>query len=181
MTLNPQFAPGCYGSAIAFKKTDLVCTNCPFASQCEPVHLQSKIALQEQFGIVLNKPAPIIKTVPVVVPTVDPIVAISLPEPVQAIIQALNQTGKSVLGALQSGATPFSGREPYLQILGLLLIKLKQPMSRNLIAAAFAQRLGCSDTTAKQQAGYTVLAMLHIGAIHVVDGLITLKDPKRNP
>lgn len=49
--LNVAFAPGCFGSAVNFNLEDQVCQKCVFADQCEPVHIQSVVALSAHFAL----------------------------------------------------------------------------------------------------------------------------------
>ena len=51
MTTVPDFAPGCFGSALAFKADDAVCEGCIFKAQCQPVHLEALASLRARLGI----------------------------------------------------------------------------------------------------------------------------------
>jgi hypothetical protein len=50
IVLNVAFAPGCFGSALAFDLDDPTCQTCVFASQCQPVHVQSVATLEATFA-----------------------------------------------------------------------------------------------------------------------------------
>lgn len=181
MTTIPEFSPGCFGSAVAFKKEDTVCRGCPFALQCEPAHLAAQSALRERYGI---------KTTQQVLAdqkqardadkaarqaAKDPATLV-LPKKTQDLIDRLDRGNYDVKGKFARGENPFGQSMRFMQIVGHLLLNLKGVrLNRPLLAAAFVKKLDWQQGTADAHARMAIQALEHIGAITNNDGVISLR------
>lgn len=181
MTTIPQFSPGCFGSAIAFKKDDVVCRGCKFAALCEPAHLEAQAALRERYGI---------KTSAEVFAERDRKRAeekaireasrdqsvLSLPKKTQELIDRLDRGNYDVKGKFSRGENPFGASMRFMEIVGHLLLNLKGVrLDRPLIATAFVRKLGWQQGTADAHARMAIQALEHVGAIINNDGVISLR------
>lgn len=168
----PEFSPGCFGSAVTFKRTDMICTACVFCSACEPVHLASKLALQQKLGVVLHqtpakekiKPEPINPT------------RIVLPEKVQRLIETIDKGGFNIIQSLKEGRNPFDLKFPYLAVFCHMLMRANAPFSRDLLQAAYTTRLRVSPAVARENAAIAIVVLMHVGAVRSVDGNLSLRN-----
>lgn len=172
MTQIPEFSPGCFGSALGFRATDMLCRRCEFAAQCEPVHVLMKEQLREKFGIVAKKvKAPVEKkAVPV-----DP-VAIVLPKKLQDLLDRLNNFGFDIINKLSRKVNPFDQSMPGLWVACALLTKMDMPISRDLLTTALMRKMKWQEPQARESASIAVYALLHVGAVRSLDGKISLKE-----
>src|SRR5690606_2664164 len=51
MTSIPNFAPGCFGSALAFQPDHAVCRGCKFVEQCRPMHEENLARLRAELNV----------------------------------------------------------------------------------------------------------------------------------
>jgi hypothetical protein len=58
-TSTPDFAPGCFGSALTFVKEAPECVSCPFALRCEPLSLERLASLRATLGVRVKVPKPV--------------------------------------------------------------------------------------------------------------------------
>jgi len=164
MTEIPSFAPGCFGSALAFQTDSTICRNCPFAAQCQPLHEENLLALRDRFGIKPTRRGPKLK--PAIVPMTDADPALMvLPVKVRRLIEKLDVSNLRITENLSKGINPFEGKVPFLQIACHLLLRLGRPLPRPLLAQAFVQKLGWQQNTADAHARMAFQALAHIGAI----------------
>jgi hypothetical protein len=170
MTQIPEFAPGCFGSALGFRGADMVCRACQFASACEPVHLMVQEQLREKFGIkpklepVAARPTPL-----------DP-AAIKLPKKVRDLLDRLDQGDFDIVGSLRRGANPFGATMPFMAVACHLLLRRAEPFGRDYLAAALSHKFGWQPETAQEHARIAIYALLHVGAVNSNDGLISRKE-----
>ena len=168
----PSFAPGCFGSVIAFSETDVVCVNCTFAESCQKAHMRVKNELQMRFGITVPKRRRKI--------TVDPETGdttLMLPSKTQKLLNSLDVSADDVCGSLQRNINPFREKGPkYLSLLCHLLVRMHQPIKSDDLVMAFVTKFGWKKDTAKVHARTAVQALEHVGAIRRIDGLICLKE-----
>lgn len=177
MTDIPQFSPGCFGSAIAFKKNDVACGSCPFAALCEPAHLEAQKALRERHNVMTTveaneakKRAKVEKeTVPV-----DP-TALSLPKKTQELLARLDRGNYDVVGHLQRGENPFGAAIPFMKLACHLLLRLNRPFSARGLSTAFETKFGWKHGTADAHARMAIQALTHIGAVDNADGMISIR------
>lgn len=163
----PDFAPGCFGSALNHDPTDPICSNCPFVRECGAAHLVTMESLRRRFGIVVPEKireaerAKIENAVKTPVRTVGGYAA--------ATIEAIKKAGVDVAFMLRRGENPFGVtiKSEALRVASYVLIKSKQPVQRAVIAACIERRLGCKPETAKTYARIAEQVLLHFGAVEV--------------
>jgi hypothetical protein len=168
----PAYSPGCFGSALTFKATDLVCQRCPYATQCKPAHEQALAQLRHKFGIaVAETPAP----VPAAPVALDP-AALSLPKKVQDLLMKLDRGNYDVVGKLQRGENPFGAAIPFMAVACHVLLRLGRPMDRDFLATAFMKKFGWQKQTADEHARIAIYGLMYVGAVVSNDGLISIKE-----
>ncbi len=171
----PAFAPGCFGSALAFEETAPVCAVCKFAEGCRPLHERNLDILRERVGVKgkgdKNAKNPLAEK-----PSAAP-AEMTLPVKVQALVEKLDRSNLRVTEHFARGLNPFAGQPgmSFLKIAGHLLLKMKQPLDRAALAYAFQAKLGWTERTADSHARMAIQALSHIGAVNNIDGLITLR------
>lgn len=182
MTTIPQFAPGCYGSALAFKEDDSVCMGCVFKAQCQPVHIEARAALRTRLGIVTPEEAKIAKAAAPAAPKAafkdQSAAALALPKKVQELVDKLDRGGYNVVESLKNGQNPFGAALPYMKIAAHLLIALAprgKSIDRQLLTTAFVSKLGWQENTSEAHARMAIQALTHIGAVDNIDGAIILR------
>lgn len=173
MTNIPNFAPGCFGSALAFQTDNSVCRACPFADRCQPLHEQNLAALREKFGITAVRRGPKLK--PAVSPTGDGSEMV-LPVKVRRLIEKLDTANLRVAENIAKRINPFEGKSPFMQIACHLLMNLKRPLDRQLLAMAFVQKLSWKQNTADAHARMALQALAHIGVITDTEAGAILKE-----
>lgn len=179
MNTVPPFAPGCFGSALAYKDGDSVCMGCVFQAQCQPVHVEARIALRQRLGIktpeeIKAEKQPVAK---VVFKDQSP-EALALPKKVQELVDKLDRGGYNVVESLKSGQNPFGAAMPFMKIAAHLLLALaprQKTIDRDLLTTAFVSKLGWQENTAEAHARMAIQALTHIGAVENMDGAIILR------
>lgn len=183
MVTIPQFAPGCFGSAFGFKDNDTVCNGCVFREQCAPAHRLATAALRKSFGIQSLEERNEEKAAEIAERrraqdearlAADPGL-LSLPIKVQDLIARLDRGNYDVIGKLAAGLNPFADTIPFLRIACHLLLHFDRPINKDLLVAAFSQKLDWKPNTAEAHARMTIMALTHIGAVDNQDGQITLR------
>lgn len=160
----PSHSPGCYGSALAFKKDNIVCQKCPFALTCEPLHIKNLEALREKLGIKLKK-----QEKKKAERGIN-----ALPKKTQDLVNKIEALNIKVVSSLQEGNNPFPASMPFMRIVGHLLQKLGI-VDRKLISACFATKLNWTPETAEAHSRIAIQALVHIGAIDEADGQIQVR------
>lgn len=175
MTFIPAFAPGCFGSALAFEETAPVCAVCKFADGCRPLHERNLAVLRERVGV-RGKGSKKAKNPLASQPAAHP-AEMTLPKKVQALVEKLDSSNLRVTENFAKGVNPFATQPGmgFLKIAGHLLLKLRQPLDRATLAYAFQAKLGWTAGTADSHARMAIQALTHIGAVSNIDGLITLR------
>jgi len=173
MTDIPNFAPGCFGSALAFQPDNTICQACPFNSQCQPLHEQNLAALRQRFGIQPTRRGPKLK--PAASPTDDP-ASMVLPVKVRRLIEKLDISDLRITEKIKQGINPFEGRSPFMQVACHLLMRLGRPLPRPLLAQALVQKLGWQKNTADAHARMAFQALAHIGVIVDTEAGAVLKE-----
>ncbi|SCW95770.1 hypothetical protein [Ancylobacter rudongensis] len=169
----PEFAPGCFGSALAYRETDSICTACVFAGRCKPLHLQAQAALRARFGIELTETQKR-RIQRAANPPAHP-AEMTVPKKVQALIDRFDNTNSRVAEQLGQGVNPFATTLPFMRIVCHLLLNYAKPIDRGLLATAFASRLNWQQDTAEAHARMAIQALTHIGAVDNIDGAIALR------
>jgi len=169
----PAYSPGCFGSALTFKATDLVCQRCPFAAQCQPAHEVSLQLLRQKFGIAALPVKEVVST-PVREVPVDPTL-LAMPKKVQALVAKLDKGNYDVVGKLQRGENPFGAALPYMAVACHALLRLGRPMDKDFLSTAFMKQFGWQKQNADEHVRIAFSALLHVGAVVSNDGLISIK------
>lgn len=181
MSEIPIFSPGCFGSAIAFKKDDVVCSNCPFVAQCEPVHRVSLQTLRDRFGVkttreIVSERAQKREAVQAAkkAAPVDPTL-LTVPKKVRELLERLDRGSYDVVGKLKRGENPFGAAIPYMMVACHLLINFQTPVDQKFLSTAFVRKLGWQKNTADAHARMAIQALTHVGAVENNDGLIRIR------
>lgn len=166
MTQIPPFAPGCFGSALAYAENSF-CRACVFREQCEPMHKQNLTALRARFGIDTNprKRANVL----------DGADGLALPKKTQELVNRLDYGNLRITEKLAAGENPFETGLAFMKIACHLLLRLGRPFDRGTLSAAFAHKLNWKDGTADSHARMAIQALVHIGAVDLNDGYISLR------
>lgn len=178
MTTIPQFAPGCFGSALAFKEDDSVCQGCVFKAQCEPVHVEARVALRARLGIPSLQEVKAAAAAPKAAFKDQSPEALALPKKVQELVDKLDRGGYNVVESLKRGENPFGASMPFMKIAAHLLLALaprNKSIDRDLLTTAFVSKLGWQENTAEAHARMAIQALTHIGAVTNDNGAILLR------
>lgn len=177
MTEIPPFSPGCFGSAIAFKKDDVACGSCKFAEACEPRHLEAQQALRERHGVKtrdkISEEKKAAKETKKAAP-VDP-AALVLPKKVQELLTRLDRGNYDIVGSLRRGENPFGSAMPFMKLACHLLLRLPMPLSQKGLSTAFATKFGWKENTSDAHARMAIQALVHVGAVDMRDGTISIR------
>lgn len=167
MSNIPEFAPGCFGSALAFKPNEGICTACVFRQQCEPAHQIAFEALRAELGI----DTPATRGRPAVVEQSrrdlferDPS-AMTLPKKVQDLIARIDRGNYEVRANLSRNVNPFTGKIPFLSIITELLLRYGKPVTVPVLTIAFVMKLEWQEDTAKAHARIGLAALKHLGIV----------------
>ena len=162
----PPNAPGCFASALAFKKDNPICQRCPFGVDCEPQHIANLAELRSKLGIKL-KPQP--------TPAKRPERGIDgLPKKTQELVTRLEAMNLNIVSSLKSGANPFPSSISFMRIAAHILIKLGF-VEPKMLTMSFATKLNWSPETAAAHARMAIQALVHIGAVDLSDGRAELR------
>lgn len=157
MSDKPKYAPGCFGSALSFGD-DAICRACPYAKECEPIHLRAKAQLRELFGVTVKVPTR---------KTGD------LPVKVKRIFDELGKTSEEVREALLGGKNPYKMTEGFVGIVCQVLLSRPSP-TRALCAQALSQFRGLNEETAKTYTRYALQILSYCDAISIEGDTIKL-------
>lgn len=167
----PEFAPGCFGSTLSYKKDDATCVACPFSDKCAPVYETNLIRLRELLGIkepykrgAETQPKP-----------VDPRRA-KLPQKTQKLLEKIDKGNFDIINNLKLRKNPFDSTLPQMAIACHLLLRLGRPLKRETLINAFMESRGWGRRTAEEQARSVFISLIYFGAADCVDGTISLKD-----
>lgn len=167
--LPVEMAPGCFGSALAFKATDNVCTHCPFRAQCEPLHQINRARLQARFGIVAPPPK---RMKAAAAAPVDPAPVLKASQRYEALLARLNAGGFNVVATLQAGQNPFArpdaGDLRELLVACALLLK-GRVVTPDLLQTACREKLHMDADEALIRSRIALKALVSIGAVDMTD------------
>lgn len=180
-TQIPFLAPGCYGSALLFQKTNMVCAACPFAAQCEPVHQMALQAMRDELGI--GTPVPK-KARSSEVRVGDEVVTdettMALPKKVRELLARLDRETLDIAGKMKNGVNPFSGirRYRFMMVACHLILRLEIPVTHKVISVGLMKTMGWASGTADAHARMATQALEHVGAIEKSDGIFSVRRNK---
>lgn len=161
----PNNAPGCFGSALAFKSDNAICRRCPFAPSCEPLHAENLILLRAKLGIKVRNSTHVKNKER----GVD-----SLPKKTQELVNKIEALNVKIVSALESGVNPFPPSLNFMRIVAHLLIKLGF-VDRNLLSMSFATKLNWAPVTAEAHARMAIQALIHIGVVDETEGKVQVR------
>lgn len=162
-------APGCFGSALAFKEEDPQCQSCMFASDCKPRSQARLAALRAQYGIAEPKPKvarPAIK--------IASGETLTVPVKVAELIGRIERAGVSVTEAFAQGRNPFVSTPLFLRLFSHLLLRLPS-VTRPMLTTAFQTKLEWTPQTAASHTSLAVQTFLALGAIDDLNGQLTIR------
>lgn len=170
MSNIPDFAPGCFGSALAYDDAAPICQVCKFAGECQPMHLTNLAALQTALSI--PKRATAKREV-----EAQPVAAeMTLPVKVRALVDKLDKSNLRVTERLARGENPFLDTSSnFLKVVGHLLVRSSRPLFRRDFAMAFQMKLHWAPGTADSHARMAMQALTHIGAVDEIDGAVIVR------
>ncbi|MFA9261821.1 MAG: hypothetical protein ACEQSB_00475 [Undibacterium sp.] len=167
----PSFAPGCFGSALAYGEKIPVCRGCIFAASCQPLHEKNLAKLREHFGITIKQQTKIADKRKIA--SEGGILSMSLK--VQGLLARIDESKIKVTESLKAGVNPFVGSFPFLQIACHLLLRLEEPISQNTLTTALMTKMKWQQDTAKAHTRMAFQALMFIGAVDHSNGSITLR------
>lgn len=171
MTDVPKFAPGCFGSALAFNQDNAICKACIFADKCQPLHEENLGRLRAHFGIV---PKAEKKPKKEMVSSIG----LAVSEKTRQLIDKLDRGSFNVIENLRKGVNPFDRSMPSMMLATHLLIglnRMNKSLTRPMLAAKYVSALGLKENTADAYARMNIEALIHIGAVENVDGAIRIR------
>lgn len=188
MSEIPQFSPGCFGSAITFKKDDMICKACVFAAQCEPMHNAAVAALRERYGIQTSakvysdrdeaqrlereRKAAELDAGLIDAMASNPKLA-ELPSKVREIVYRIEREATDVLSILR-GANPFANSAPYLRLAAHLLLRIPA-IDKGAITSAYMQKFGWKESTASAHSRMAIQTLNYFGVLSQNDGRLSLR------
>lgn len=164
----PEYAPGCFGSALTFEKTDMICKACPFSDRCEPASAESKSLLRSRFGIVFKS-----KTIRPVPQEVGNIATVEC-EKTRKLIERIDRADLNIVGKLLAGANPFDQQMKFMAIACHIFLR-RETVTQNMITVGCVHTLKIQHGAADCYARIALKALVHIGAITNNDGRYSLK------
>ena len=173
--VKPEFAPGCFGSALTYKATDMICRACPFAGDCAPAHEVAKAEMRARFGItVKSKPSADPKPEPSASGDVIESPEMVIDRKTQELLDRIDRSGMSIAGSLRDGINPFEKTMRFMKVACHLLLRLPN-VSQDMITAGCMHAIGCQRNTAETYARLAVRVLTHVGAVEVNDGLLSIR------
>lgn len=171
MTQIPSFAPGCFGSALAYQDKSPVCGSCELASQCKVLH---EVNFKRLYGEIVETRR---KFEMPAATTENPAPgALTLPKKVAEEAARLDEMGLNIRENLKAGTNPFGPKfKKYLYVASHLLMNLKAPLRQDLLCNAYIGRLGYDTLTAKALARQALQIFQHIGVVSEIDGGFVLR------
>ena len=172
MTTIPKFAPGCYGSALAFDIEQSVCRRCAFATSCQTLHQENLAALRARFGIVA-KPKP--AAPPPEADKINP-ATMMLPKKVREHIERIERAGIKITDKLRAGENPFpTSGFAFLRVACHLLLNLPKPVDQKLLTFALEAKLNWRHDLANAHARMALQVLTHVGAVDELEGKFVLR------
>ena len=156
------FAPGCFGSALAFSQDDEVCKACPFHGDCETRSVTALASLQSMFGVA-SKPRRRKSE--------------AMSQKAEEIFNALGQSADEIRKAVMSGRNPFSLRRGFLgDVVSVLLShpNVTRAFLTQVLEARRAVRTSVADVYARQ----AIQILRHCDVITVAGDTIQLRQER---
>lgn len=155
----PEFAPGCFGSALAYSTTDMICRACPFESRCEPVHQHAKAILKARFGVTAQREPKVKAAKPVEGP-----VLVNTCQRTEALLKWIEGMKIGVVDKLRAGVNPFGAKTKHLAVICHLLLN-KPVTTEPMMITALETVLKCQRKNAEDYMRICLRVLDHLGAI----------------
>lgn len=123
--MTPNFVPGCFGSALAYRSKDLVCRQCPLTERCGLLSEQNKAALRAKYGIKAKPASPV-------------------DQQVAKVVNALRKLNLNIRSRLVKYENPFEPTQPALYFMTEIMLELhkrKKPATEKWLATAVSQKM----------------------------------------
>lgn len=177
-TSIPFLAPGCFGSALMFNGSDMVCRACTLSQQCEPKHLLALAMMRERHGIIapLSRSKPQMR-VEAIEKTEDPGV-MTLPKKVRELLERIDRGSFNIVEKMKQGLNPFAGRPEmkFMLVACHMILNPKAMVTQGLLEAGMIKALGHSEGTASAHARMAIQALVHVGAVAIENGIIKVRN-----
>lgn len=157
MTDKTAFAPGCYGSALAFTAEDDICRTCPFRVTCEPRHLTAMAQLREMLHVTTSTKRRASSTMSVAA---------------EQIFEGLGKSASDIRKQVLAGRNPFSMRDFLGDVVAVLLNS--ESVNRAFLAQVLERRRAIKPSVADKQVRQAIQILTHCGVIETTDGVISL-------
>lgn len=157
MTDKTPFAPGCYGSALAFSEEDDICRNCPFNTACAARHVTAMASLRRALHVTH---------------TTKRRTSDKMSVAAEQIFNELGQSATSIRKAITAGKNPFSMRDFLGDVVAVLLHS--ESANRAFLAQVLERRRVVRPSVADKQARQAIQILVHCEAIEIVDGAISI-------
>jgi hypothetical protein len=168
---RPDLAPGCFGSALAFKEESSECAGCPFQTACAPVSCRRLEKLRAELGLtdLVSKPRTTVRSRQHAHSAADGDLTTVLPKKVQALLERIEARGINVGAALRDGKNPFE-RPAFLKVAAHLLLRLPNGFDRSTLRMALQHKLEWSEQTAASHASQVFHVLQALGVAKEVNG-----------
>jgi len=167
MTSIPTFAPGCFGSALAFDEAAPVCTVCRFAAECRPMHEANLAALRQRLGVDMGRVRAKVKED-------KHETGLVISKQAQKIVDDLDASNLRVTEKLARGENPFGNDRMMLKLAAHILLKCGY-VEREALSYALQTRMEWAPSTASLRAINIMQAFTHIGAADLIDGKLFIR------
>lgn len=175
MTQVPAFAPGCFGSALAFQGSNAVCRACSFKTECQTMHETNLAALRTRFGIDAKR-GPKVRLARPSKEITGETSGLELPRKTRELVEWLDKSNLNVIEKMRAGINPFDGKtRGFMRAVAHVLMNVDQPVARPTLVAAFMKKFNWTEGTAAAHVRMAYQALGHIGAITETDAGAVLR------
>ena len=173
-TPDLHLAPGCFGSALTYKESQVECQTCPFAERCKPISEARMERLRAKLGIAVKPAKPVVERKQIV----KDAGVMTLPKKVEELMERIDRAGIKITESLREGRNPFADKKKpaFLLVACHLLLHLSgNQISRQGLCEAFMKKFEWSEGTAAAHALQASQLLVAVGAATETDGRISLK------
>lgn len=176
MTYSPAEpdAPGCFGSALAYKVDGVECASCPFAGKCGPVAEARLEALRAKLGITALRHS---RRRTVVTEEQHAAGAMIAPPPkkVVELLDKIERSGIRVGEAFGRRQNPFLHSFPFLRVAAHLLLRIESGVTKENVRYALMKSLGWSEGTAAAHTTQAFQTFIALGVAEEFQNRLKLK------
>lgn len=159
-TDKSPFAPGCFGSALAFSAKDDLCQDCPFFSECSAKSALALEELQAYFEIPTGPAKRKSDTMSV---------------KAQEIFEGLGKTADEIRRALMGGTNPFSMRKGFMGDVCFVLLNQPQ-VTRAFLTEMLQARREIKPSVADMYVRQSIQILRHCEAVAVDGDVFSLRQ-----